>query len=223
MMLPFFAVSMFGLVVSGCGEAATEQTVESTGPIIDARYQTANALVNYAKDLLDQTPPDVETFHYELFYWENEDQQVWELHNAVIVLPNALLSNDLKVKFGETFIVPLPLQDLEIRDTTLTNNEGGRAEGVFYDTDGRERVLHLVEIEGRWWISGYTFEYAGGDFINNIGGSIDDLNEFNAILLRYRPVVIEIRNRLHNGEFKTIDEANRAFDDAIEEVKEGDN
>ena len=115
-------------------------------------------------------------------------------------------------QFGEGF---LKSKRTKIRPATpakLTKIEDLRAEGWFKDSRGRERPLHLVAVDGRWWVSGYTLEYeTDTEDRQLVEGLVDFLLDGPADSTHVLPVLAELKA----GKFKSAQLVRDAVSNAL--------
>ncbi len=72
--------------------------------------------------------------------------------------------------FGEGMIQVSygPPLEPHLRPAEIVEDAGDRAKAIHYYNNGETLELHLVKIEGRWWISCYTLEYDPELDLNNV-------------------------------------------------------
>jgi hypothetical protein len=199
------------LTLPGCGPSE-EKPAEQAEPI-DPRFATPQALLELFNSYNTQLPPDHRSL-VALYHIENDFQRK---KFEVIRRSTASASYDLEIamyrRFGEG---RMPKSRLKVRPctrATLTKFTDRRAEGTYRDWLGEERPLHLIEIGGRWWVSGYTLEYessaANRDMIEAISDMLLKSGPSEDEYLR--PIIAEV----NAGKYATADEAREAAKDML--------
>lgn len=140
---------------SGEGAVATEDT-----SIKSARFAEAQQLVDFVQRVLSQTPPDSEAF-YDLFYCT----EPWQQESLMIERAIARGTNEIEraclAQFGRlppiTKKAHWPIESLEI---VALDERSARIE---CRREGSPmRLLHLVKVDGAWWIDGKSVHYTDG-------------------------------------------------------------
>lgn len=176
------------------------------------------SLLVHARDLLNAEPIAIEAF-YDLFYPENERQRWWVKGQTYKNSMYFIWTNALIERFrGEC--LPPNYQDevIQITSTSVKNQDGDRAEAEWRVGTHAPKTLHLVRIDGAWWISGYTFEYLPETDDAEAYGrlSIDDPEEIKDLYLEIStdfPIAARkaIAARVQAGEFADCLSANEAL------------
>ncbi len=184
---------------------------------VDPRYATAQALLEHAKSLIEESQPNMQAF-YELVHTENRDQESWLQYVRYISLPLGEMRAEFRKRFpSDPWPKDLPIWFYEIRipNARLNTSDDQRAQSQFIE--GRQsHVLHLVKKNDRWWISGYTLERARS--IDEIRGVATETQQTLDMLLsaaqREHPKIADLTRRLKAGEFRHFN----AFITAAEQV-----
>lgn len=201
------------LLLSACGPAnATVQ--EET---VDPRFASAEALVEHFNSLNTLMPSnDLELL--PLFHLENQTQRdMWKVIDYMTDERLYEINRLMYARFGAS------LDDLEGKripctPAILKKVEEQRAEGTYHDELGKERPLHLIKVGNRWWVSGYTLEYAYDDHqkrdvdrnVEMVLSIMEEVSEFDTTF------AIPVLERLRRGEFASADEVNQAYIEAIQ-------
>lgn len=96
------------------------------------------------------------------------------------------------------------------RPAFFTENTADRAVAREFNSDGTETRLYLVLIGDRWWVSGFTMEYSP-NFMSNF----PDLDEAEQASKLLATAVPRMTQRLHAGEFASVEEVRKAFGAAL--------
>lgn len=193
----------------GCSGGSADDATAIAQPEVDPRFESAEALVAHYNSLTTRTPVDAVSA-LDLFYPENNIQRQY-LNVSRSMLAMAEFDQAMFEKFGEGFD-PKERRPLLSPDqpASIIQRDGARAQARFIDHDGDEQTLQLVQLDGRWWISGYTLEYN-----KSLTDAIGDLDRFERSTKAWaegiRPVIV----RLRNGEFSSAPEARKAAGQAL--------
>jgi len=156
-------VSLLGLALIGlaaCGSDAppTQQSLAPSTPT----YPTPDSVVVAFNAI--QTSPRLDVRgYYELIHAETEAQKrLLSTKDSMAIVHD--LEAALKSRFSATLIPddPRAFAHELLVPATITKSDADRAEASFVDEDGDSRILYLVRVGDRWWISGYTEEGAPG-------------------------------------------------------------
>ncbi|MCA9291034.1 MAG: hypothetical protein KDA25_07895 [Phycisphaerales bacterium] len=146
--------------LSGCGAKEPDPVVIQQRPPVDPRFATAEAFVDHLNVVANELV-NVNGIQ-ELMYGETPDQRrfIEALGGLTPMLDLFAAARD---HFGEDAVremaeqqAAMPLFGTTIR---LVAQNDRRADAVSTAPDGQESTLKLVEIDDRWWISGYTFDH----------------------------------------------------------------
>ena len=218
-----FVMSLACALFTGCGEAQPESDASSSeSPVaaaapVDERFASPEALLTYAKSILDSPEPNMHDF-YQLFQWESPAQQTWFSYVQFFSVPYGNLKREFTRRFpSEKWPVKVPLQfyEMHIPDVKITTRDEERAQGNFRERNGPPQTLHMVRKYGRWWISGYTLEYAGN--MESLNKMAADSGQSRDVLLlaasREHQGVIDLAARLKTGNIKTMSEFAKAAEE----------
>ncbi len=187
--------------LAGCG--ADEPPPAATAPpAIDPRYASAQGLIDHYNNLMSVQYPNVDEV-LGLYHAENKTQELLlrltELATADIKLQRAMLA-----QFDELFD-PLSVTGLELaalQPARITTREDRRAEAQIVEWNGAHTKLYLVEIDQRWRLSGYTFEYDPYGFTPEDLAALQDILPFLERVVKItRTVSTELAPRIFAGEF----------------------
>lgn len=190
------ASAAFVMVLGPAGCSGSDAEAEQ--PQVDPRYASADAVL----DLFNEAA--MEPFDFTaitaLFHAENDAQQ--EMLDMLTALePMAELDIALAEQFGGAHgmddSVPLALEE----PARIVSRSDRRAVAEFGNVDAETRELHLVEANGRWWISGYTLEY-DEEFVEN-----DELKVMAEISSVIGGMIRDFTGRVRSGEFDSPLEA----------------
>lgn len=196
-------------VVAGCGtDSASEQPSEVDQ--VDPRFATAEALVARISSLTEREEPDFRAY-YELFHPETPAQESWQRFADEYILPRAELYLEIRRQFGEdTDDEASSVSAVYWRTKNLQLIENGeqRAKAVFESDVRKDKDIYLIGIGGRWWVSGYTWEYHPTFHAETTG-------EIARMSAGLKPYIDEVIRAVRANEFSTPVEATEAFTEAI--------
>jgi hypothetical protein len=203
-------VVIWSSLPGGCGQGeGDEADVATTITEVDPKYATAESLIETFNSFTTRKPADAARA-LDLFYPENETQRQY-LSIARSMVPMAEWDWLMFERFGEganpSAKRPLLSPDLP---AAITKREEQRAQARYKDQDGEEQTLYLVQINSRWWISGFTLEYD-----KSWQQMIADAQRMEESMKKFadasKPVIV----RLKNDEFKTAQDARKAMGQAL--------
>jgi len=188
---------MIVAVNAGCGE-----TDNSTSRLERAQgHATVESLISELNDLASDGDSTALESYYDLWYPENANQRAHLdlVHRRYV--PIARLDDAFITQFGR------PMQGegeasyrLVLDNLHLTSRDGQRATALYRDVRGEQRTLHLVNADGVWRVSGYTWEYeVNGDPAQDI--------EDRQVPDGFKEAIDSVTQRVLNGEFETFQEA----------------
>ena len=197
------------LTLTGCGSGESQAVAE--GPQVDPQFVSAESLTAYFNSLNTRLPRDLPKI-VPLYHIENDFQRKrWEVLNR----ESQSAHHDLEVAVYERFnesLLPYRVKPRACTPAVLTKIGEQRAEGTYKDWRGIERPLHLIFIQSRWWISGYTIEYeTDTDKRDFIEGMSDAMLTWDSNDEYLRPIVARVRA----GEFQTIERVRDAVSQAL--------
>jgi len=156
--------------LTGCGGSGGEASTSQARPV-DPRYASADALcaeINSITADIQQAGNIVRAKELlNLIHTETPAQQrfvgiIRNIEPVVDVFEAAM------TRFGQRDMLLQGMRDAMVQEgmnpdapesASVVENSGRRAIVQFPSWKETGEALHLVEAEGRWWISGYTFEY----------------------------------------------------------------
>jgi len=191
---------VFGLCCCS-GEVDSGAATEKSASNVDPTRASARALFDHIRTICSPEYPDAEAY-YALVKWETPKQEIWRHHIENIDLPQYRFGKACQDRFGE-----LPLMRSrsvwEIASFDWQKDEPDRAVIESVNDYGVKSPLHLVRIGDQWWISGYTFEYS------NIGFDHPSFEKVALSLPGIGPYIDGVTARIRNGEFRTLEEAEK--------------
>jgi hypothetical protein len=204
----------FLLIATGCGAEAETASADAAPPQVDPRFATAQSLADHYNTIATVLPPRLPEL-VPLFHVENEFQRKkLQLMREIAASPYYELEVEMYRRFGEGFVKSKRTKVRPASPAKLTKIEDLRAEGWFKDTRGKQRPLHLIAVDGRWWISGYTLEYeTDTEDRELVEGLVDFLLEGPSDSSHVLPVLAELKA----GKFKSAQLVRDAVFDAMRE------
>jgi hypothetical protein len=180
---------MGAVLLAGCeeGNTGTGDAAAATPPAPDDMpFATAAALLDRFNELNTTEPVDLMAV-VELYHAENHDQRLMIQRDADIAAmlelewatrqrfgpicweridsmtgyshPVRLLGRDMTLKRRrQPSNLPAVLIEASAARAVVAYN--GRLPTTLVDARAGQRQVHLVRLDGRWWISGYTLEHA---------------------------------------------------------------
>lgn len=180
--------------MAACSSKESESVAEAAP--VDPRYASADALTAHVDDLMRQMN-DGQISHARTFlslvYAEtplqerfnriasNADPLIALLDSAISRFPDvreAFMSGfeeSVEDEFGGVVIYT---------PARIKSRDDRRAVIHWPESDDPDSELHLVEFDGRWWISGYTFEYDPIVHDALSGPDADEIERFTSSLAR---------------------------------------
>jgi hypothetical protein len=197
------------LLMSGCGDDSTSNASASAGaaspaPVIDSRFASADGLINHINSLASKGHLTLLELA-DLAYAENDAQR-----QHIDIIRQLGLAQQCDEAAITRFGVPMNVRGdyrvlARFENVRLKSAEARRATATLRDTTWRLSQLMLVEIGGRWWISVYSWGETGERIM------LESIKQVRPFLEVGVPVEQAIAPRIRAGEFKTIDEARRAY------------
>ena len=189
-----FAVGFLcALLVAGCGAETKDD--KQPQQQVDPRFATAEALIEQFNEINKRQPPDLEA-ELALYYAENDFQR--DILDAIrLTHYQVQLNTAAQNQFGEPFNPDVNL----FGETASIKERNGRRAVAEAIGNNQKRDLHLVRMDGRWWISGYTYEYTD---------EFEDrkmLDLMKRLAKVYEAIVPTFVTRVNNGEFDTLQDA----------------
>ena len=196
----------------GCSGGSSDDANAVAQPEVDPRFASAAALTDHYNQLNTALPRNFRGM-LPLYHLENDFQRKkWEVVNRMAKSAHYDLEDAFYERYGEPSIA---LRHTKLRACTpavLSKVEEQRAEGVYNDQLGRERPLHLIKIDDRWWISGYTLEYeTDTDSRDTVESVTDAMLSWDVDAEFLRPLI----SRIRAGEFESVEEARKAVQEAM--------
>ena len=197
------------LTLSGCGSGESEAVAEEPSDAEQrSSFSTSRDLVTHLNVLTGDGVMRCKDL-VQLIFAETSFQQQF-----VGFLQTVAAAEDLNDAVISRFGEPLDAARdttilLSFQNAELVIEKDGRAEIAIEGRDSSLRKLMLVNAHGRWWISGYTWEYS--------------MSEAEQAELPRRKLVFEVDahiappllTRLRTGEFQTIDSVRAAYRESI--------
>jgi hypothetical protein len=181
---------------------------EVTAPPVDPRFATAQAMVEYHNTLTTVSPVRVQEVLNNVYAENVIQERTVRLFQGFA--PVLRLNEVVEGRFGQPLDPAASSMQSANQPATITTNDGERAEALFIDEKGKENTLYLVKIGNRWWISGYTFEYAP-----NAITDIQQLAAIEEMTTVAANVSSELISRVQAGEFADLEECRAAYGIAI--------
>jgi hypothetical protein len=198
------------LTLSGCGGAESEAVAQE--PQVDPRFATADALLAHYNSIATRDPVNPDAM-MELMYAETPAQQQF-INLASLMMPLAKLDHAMFEQFGECLEPKDKRHQLSPDEPArMSKREDSRCQAEFTDHAGDKITLYLVRVGDRWWVSGYTFEYDPD--IQRTMKESTDLSKYEQELQTIGTVAQSLIARIRASEFKTADEARKAYIDSI--------
>jgi len=203
------------LLVGLCGCGGDEQgSSEAPAAAAPGKYATPEAVLAEVERLLSRKPPDTRGF-YDLVYAENELPKRIMRSNAMFVA-GQIKSEALYEQFGKwTWIEdPFPvwpideMRIIEKSDARATAECVGYPRSEPFERPVAREVMHLVRIDDRWWVSGYSWEYVEE---SKWDAALRTLERQEASIERYRQKAERFAELVRSGRFATFEEANEAW------------
>jgi len=183
---------------------------------LTADFTTAEALIEHIRTVLSQVPEDRNSF-YDLVYAENEWQR--QNHQLIVLLnePRQILDSACLSAFGQLWSGSGSGRTWPIEAMEIVSNDGSRAM-VHCSDDYRDNwPLQLVRIGEEWRVSGYTWEQMPPSIQE--APTLDDLARLLPRVRALHDSRMKLVARIKAGEFATIEEAQRAADEAMEQIQ----
>ena len=203
------ALSLFSL--PGCGEEEQAEVLPAPAPTYAApapEYASAEALLEHCRSLLQEDPPRLAEFLDE-FYYENSSQAMFQEYVERYLRPRTEFYNSLLEYFGEDSLLRKRMRDNRITipsDARVNHSGPQRADSILvWITLNRplECAMEMVEMNGRWWVSGYTVEPVMDDLVRE--DFFNDQANFHAWVRNSAPGIkeeyAELTRRVNRREF----------------------
>jgi hypothetical protein len=189
--------------------SCNSSSAAEAGETVDPRFASAEALVEHYNALTTVAPVKIEPL-FEMMYAESELQR-----RFLAVMQDFFtvgdLMNDAATRFDAEIDTPAFAVEIAPQGAaSITEHTGDRALATFKDERGRDETLYLVKIENRWWLSGYTIEY--DPETKSMTDNIRLIESMSNLMTKVTP---DLRRRLDNGEFGTMDEFQLAMQVAM--------
>jgi hypothetical protein len=195
------------LTLVSCGGDTQETAADTSVAAPDPRFASAESLLTHVTALLAQTPQDAEGF-FSLFYLENDWQRLEHEAWSEIFLPYLDLNRAALERFGRAFwldeVQAWPSDRLSIAEAA-----NDRAIARSYSRNGTPRDLHLVKVGAEWKISGYSWEYLGGQV-----ATAEQREQHRATYERMKAnlqgnhaIDRQVTANIRSGKYATLDEA----------------
>ncbi|MCI0363288.1 MAG: hypothetical protein L0Y44_13770 [Phycisphaerales bacterium] len=217
------------LIHSGCGgptdsDQPAPPVDHASAVPPDPAYATPELLLKQAKAIVDAPEPKMLQF-YQLFQWETPAQETWRRYVQFLAVPHGNLKREFTKRFPSERLpdeFPILFYDIKIPDAKVTTVDEQRAQATFRERN-RPQTLYLVEKHNRWWISGYSLEYAAKlDVLHQqaakAGQSLDVLL---AAADREHQSVLNLAERLKSGDIKTPQQFWSAAEEYFGSMPEG--
>ena len=197
--------------ITGCGPATPSQPTV-VAPTVDARFATADALLDHYNQLISGKQVDMRGT-FALYYAENKKQE-----RIIDLLKNSFADFlELQLAILDRFGDDMParqrdeLEKQRPKPAVMSQRDTSRCQATATGPDGIQQTIRLVKIGDRWWISGYTFEYDPA-----LEEEMRRIEDFAGMMGYLGPMSRAVRARLDAGEFDSIDEVSKAIaDEAI--------
>lgn len=195
--------AMIAIVTALAGCSGDEPPPPATARrAVDARHRSAENLIEHYNDLMRVSYPRVDEV-LGLFHAENDTQELL-LHLTELATADIKLQRAMLAQFDEPFD-PLSITGLELaalQPARITTREDRRAEAEVVEWNGAHTRLYLVEIDRRWRLSGYTFEYDPYGFTPEDLAALQEILPFIERVVKItRTVSTELAPRVFAGEF----------------------
>lgn len=211
---------------SGCEPSSSVKVSELAQP----HQASPEALVDHLNVLMTQDPPQL-VLMTELLHAETDFQQEL-VDDLVMFAPLAEFDRELRKRFDRGVVLPgarfafqftaMPVGGFDPISLVESSDRRGRAvrEG------GRSNAqieYDLVEIDGRWWISGYTLEHDGATgLVRALAGVIQDASRFDARHAGPRHALAAIAEtsrlqlqKIRAREFRSVEAARVSFHQSL--------
>ena len=196
-------------VFAGCSTDSTNEQ-QSKVDQVDPRFATSEALVAHISSLTEQDEPDFRGY-YDLFYPETAAQESWDRFADEYILPTTEFHFEVMHRFGSGADDEKSTGSpgfWRTKNLRLVENGEYRAKAVFESRIRDDEDIYLIRIDGRWWVSGYTWEY-------HPMFDAEAVNERARMIIGLRRYIDEVIEALRADEFSTAKEARQAFQNAI--------
>ena len=198
------------LTLTGCGSGESEAVAQE--PQVDPRFATADALLAHYNSIATRDPVNPDAM-MELMYAETPAQQQF-INLARLTIPQAKLDHAMFEQFGECLDPKEKRHHLSPDEPAhMSKREESRCQAEFTDHSGDKITLYLVRVGDRWWVSGYTFEYDPD--LRSVMKESTDLSKYERELQAAGTIAQSLASRIRTGEFKSADDARKAYVDAI--------
>jgi hypothetical protein len=192
------------LFIAGCGGSEPKPAEDAA---VDRRFASAEALIEYFNRICYEAEVMDPDAVLELYYAESPLQErLLRIERGNIAY--ARVQHASWQQFGRALArsedwVPLAPQPQPVEIESRTD---GRATALYFDEDAERQTLHLVEAEGRWWISGYTLEYHP-----SYREILPELDEIEAVTPVIERISLALIPRIRAGEFASADQAKEEY------------
>jgi hypothetical protein len=200
------------LVAAGCG-AKNESAGDSDNETEATRFATADALIEYYNEVvMNGTAIDVEPL-LDCNYAETPlHERLLEMQYGILELAEwrrAMWDQFESVREpGEQ-----PPLSPDKHPAEIIERDGRRAVARQVQNDGSDYEIHLVKMEGRWWISVYTHEY--DPMSKSILNSLDTPQTMEPFYNAAAKALPPVTRRIRNGEFQSAEQADQAMRSAM--------
>jgi hypothetical protein len=187
--------------LSGCGAKEPDPVVIQQRPPVDPRFATAEAFVDHL-NVVSNELTNANGFQ-ELMYGETPEQQrfIAALGGLAPMLDVFAAARD---HFGEEAVREMAEQQaaMPLFGTTIRISEQNdrRADAIATAPNGEESMLKLVEIDDRWWISGYTFDHDPD--ARKMMDNPEALEKMGDMMRQVCPPIV---NNIRAGRYKTVE------------------
>ena len=192
------------LLIGGCGGSEPATSEEAA---VDPRFASAEALIEYYNKITVHTSRVDMAAAVELLYPENAlQEQLVRITRHMI--PFAEVQQACWDQFGQGFSPGerYPPYSPNPEPARLVEHTGQRAKAVEVEPDGTNSDLYLVQIDNRWWISGYSLEYHP-----LIAGNLDSLDIFEQNMATLAAIAPEVAADVRRGMFASVAELRMAM------------
>lgn len=195
-----------GFIIIGCTTKEDGSTTETANE--NTPFATPEALVQRITALMERDQPDLESY-YALVYAENQAQRDYLRFTREWTIPLREVDRATRRRFGTGMFDEVqedtvsPLYNVQVAQVSE-----GRATAVYNTRSGEQRELHLVRIELRWWISGYSWEYRPDFDAAAYAEAADGASGLGQKIRR-------LLERLEVGEFESPEEIKEAFHETL--------
>jgi hypothetical protein len=198
------------IVLAACSDSPNgPSTTEHVASNVDPTRASARALFEQVRTICGPEYPDAQAY-FALVKWETPKQELWRQHIENIDLPKYRFGKACQDHFGKLPLIRgRSVCVWEVASFDWQREDTDRAVIECVNNHGTKWALHLVRFGEEWWISGYTFEFG------SIGFDHPKFAEFALSLPGVGRYIDGVADRVRNGEFATLDEAERAREDAV--------